>query len=69
VKDKDIVVDDVHLTPYRLNLSKLGFKLYEDVYLCDTNTSGSNHHVEWLRPVETAFMAILRMWWVAKRCL
>jgi hypothetical protein len=55
VKDKDIVVDDVHLTPYRLNLSKLGFKLYEDVYLCDTNTSGSNHHVEWLRPVEIAF--------------
>lgn len=55
VKDKDEVIDDVHLTPYRLNLAKLGFKLYEDVYLCDTNASSDNHHVEWLRPVETTF--------------
>lgn len=51
VKDKD----DEHFTPYRLNLSKLGFKLYEDVHLCDANTSGDNHHVEWLRPVEVTF--------------
>ena len=56
VKDKDEVIDDVHLTPYRLNLAKLGFKLYENVYLCDTNSgSDNNNHVEWLRPVETAF--------------
>lgn len=55
VKDKDEVIDDIHLTPYRLNLAKLGFKLYEDVYLCDTNQSGSRHHAEWLRPVEIAF--------------
>ena len=55
VKDKDKVIDDIHLTPYRLNLAKLGFKLYEDVYLCDTNQSGSRHHAEWLRPVEIAF--------------
>ena len=34
VKDKDEVIDDVHLTPYRLNLAKIGFRLYEDVYLC-----------------------------------
>lgn len=55
VKDKDEVIDDIHLTPYRLNLAKLGFKLYEDVYLCDTNQSGSRHHAEWLRPVEITF--------------
>jgi len=55
VKDKDEVIDDVHLTPYRLNLAKIGFKLYEDVYLCDTNTGSDNHHVEWLRPVEITF--------------
>lgn len=55
VKDKDEVIDDVHLTPYRLNLAKIGFRLYEDVYLCDTNSGGDNHHVEWLRPVQTTF--------------
>ena len=55
VKDKDEVKDGVHFTPYRLNLAKLGFKLYDDVYLCDTNQSGSRHHVECLRPVELTF--------------
>lgn len=55
VKDKDEIIDDVHLTPYRLNLAKIGFKLYDDVYLCDTNANNDNHHVEWLRPVETIF--------------
>jgi len=55
VKDKDEIIDDVHLTPYRLNLSRLGFKLYNDVYLCDTNANTDNHHVEWLRPVEITF--------------
>lgn len=55
VKDKDEVINDIPLTPYRLNLAKLGFKLYEDVYLCDTNQSGTRHHAEWLRPVEIAF--------------
>lgn len=55
VKDKDEVIDDVHLTPYRLNLAKIGFKLYDDVFLCDTNSGSDNHHVEWLRPVEITF--------------
>ncbi|MCF0184914.1 MAG: DEAD/DEAH box helicase [Bacteroidaceae bacterium] len=55
VKDNDEVIDDIHLTPYRLNLAKIGFKLYEDVYLCDTNSGNDNHHVEWLRPVEITF--------------
>lgn len=55
VKDRDEVIDDVHLTPYRLNLARLGFKLYDDVYLCDTNTGTDNNHVEWLRPVDITF--------------
>jgi DEAD/DEAH box helicase domain-containing protein len=55
VKDRDEIIDDVHLTPYRLNLARLGFKLYDEVYLCDTNTSTDNHHVEWLRPVDITF--------------
>ncbi len=55
VKDNDEIINDVHLTPYRLNLAKIGFKLYDDVYLCDTNASNDNHHTEWLRPVETTF--------------
>lgn len=55
VKDADEVKDGEHSTPYRLNLNKLAFKLYEDVYLCDTNTGRDNNHVEWLRPVDTTF--------------
>ena len=55
VKDKDEVIDGVHLTPYRLNLARLSFKLYEDVYLCDANSSSDTHHVKWLRPVEATF--------------
>ena len=54
-KDKDIVIDDAHLTPYRLNLANLGFKLYKEVYLCDTNSANDNNHVEWLRPTELKF--------------
>ena len=55
VKDKDEIINDVHFTPYRLNLAKLGFKLYDDVYLCDANTGSDTHHVEWLRPVDITF--------------
>ena len=55
VKDKDEIINEVHFTPYRLNLAKLGFKLYDDVYLCDANTGCDTHHVEWLRPVDITF--------------
>ena len=55
VKDKDEITDGVHSTPYRLNLKNLGFKLFDEVYLCDTNTGNDTHHVEWLRPVATTF--------------
>ena len=41
--------------PYRLNLRNLCFKLYDDVYLCDTNTDASPHHTVRLRPIENHF--------------
>ncbi len=37
----------------RFNLVNLSFKLYEDVYLCDSATS--LHHIERLRPIENNF--------------
>jgi len=55
IKDRDEVIDDVHYIPYRLNLVDLSFKLYDDVWLCDTNVSKDSQHVARLRPVETLF--------------
>ena len=57
VKDNDEVDDDVHFTPYRLNLADLSFKLYEDVYLCDTNVSKEteSRHVACMRTIGTLF--------------
>lgn len=55
IKDKDEVIDDVHYVPYRLNLVDLSFKLYDEIWLCDTNVSKDNCHVTRLRPVETLF--------------
>jgi hypothetical protein len=37
VKDKDEVIDDVHLTPYRLNLAKIGFD-YMKMFIYVTQT-------------------------------
>lgn len=39
----------------RFNLANLCFQLYEDVYLCDTNTGSSVRHTACLRPVENNF--------------
>lgn len=41
----------------RLNLADMGFKLYEKVYLCDTNSEYDEvtNHAECLRPIETNF--------------
>ena len=55
VKDKGEVIDDVHYVPYRLNLVDLSFKLYNEIWLCDTNVSKDSRHVTRLRPVETLF--------------
>ena len=41
--------------PYRLNLKNLCFKLYEDVYLCDTNNDATQQHTVCLRPIENHF--------------
>lgn len=56
-KDSDEIIDDQVSTPYRLNLAKLGFKLYGDVYLCDANPGREKeiNHVKWLRPVGVSF--------------
>lgn len=55
--DKDLVINDVRYPAYRLNLNDMAFKLYDEVWLCDTNTTKENdsHHVACLRPVETLF--------------
>lgn len=55
--DKDEVIDDVAYPQYRLNLADMSFKLYEDVYLCDTNTikDTDSHRIERLRPVGLLF--------------
>lgn len=39
----------------RFNLKNLCFKLYEDVYLCNTNTDASVRHTVCLRPIENNF--------------
>ena len=40
---------------HRFNLVNLSFRLYKDVYLCDTKTDGPSRHIVSLRPVETVF--------------
>lgn len=42
----------------RFNLANLSFRLYEDVYLCDTNIDDSGHHAVCLRPIETNFKGL-----------
>lgn len=55
-KDKGRFVDDSD-GGIRLNLADMSFKLYEKVYLCDTNSEYDEvtNHAESLRPVETNF--------------
>lgn len=40
---------------YRLNLTRVCFKLYEDVYLCDTTSDNEERHTICLRPIENNF--------------
>lgn len=47
VDDKDVSI--------RLNLANMSFKLFENVYLCDTNIGGEAKHARSLRTVETNF--------------
>ena len=39
----------------RFNLTKMALTLYDDVYLCDTNTDGGENHVPKLRPIQVNF--------------
>ena len=55
VQDKEIEIDGQRSVPYRLNLPDMAFKLYDDVYLCDTNTNEDLRAVSKLRPIETHF--------------
>lgn len=48
-------VEDTDKTALRLNLAKMCFKLYDETWLCDTNTDGKEGHVMRLRPIETNF--------------
>lgn len=58
--DKDEEVDGVFYPQYRLNLADLGFRLYENVWLCDTNTSADSEsrHVKCLRPIGYSFKGV-----------
>ena len=47
IKDRDHAI--------RFNLINLSFKLYENVYLCDTNTDSATRHTQCLRPIENNF--------------
>ena len=57
VKDKDMVKDDVHFPPMRMNLADMSVTLFDEAYLCDTNVSKENEsrHVSCLRPIKTLF--------------
>ena len=48
-------VPDGRENSFRMNVAKLGFKLYDEVYLCDTNTNAGTRHTVMLRPVGTFF--------------
>lgn len=39
----------------RLNLVNMSFKLYDEVWLCDTNNDNSSQHTQVLRPIENRF--------------
>lgn len=55
-KDKDKQILDKDDTALRFNLAKMSFALYDDVYLCDTNTEANVKHVAKRRPIQANFM-------------
>lgn len=52
-------VEDTELAdepfPWRFNLVNISFALYDEVWLCDTNSDNSQRHVERLRPIGSHF--------------
>lgn len=55
-KDKTKQILDKDDTALRFNLAKMSVSLYDDVYLCDTNTEAKANHVAKRRPIQTNFM-------------
>lgn len=55
-KDKTKQILDKDDTALRFNLAKMSVSLYDDVYLCDTNTEAGVNHVAKRRPIQTNFM-------------
>lgn len=54
-EDKNKQVEDKDDTALRFNLAKMSVALYDDVYLCDTNTDAKANHVAKRRPIQTNF--------------
>lgn len=54
-KDKIKQILDKDDTALRFNLAKISVALYDDVYLCDTNTEAKANHVAKRRPIQTNF--------------
>ena len=54
-KDKTKQILDKDDTALRFNLAKMSVALYDDVYLCDTNTEAKANHVAKRRPIQTNF--------------
>ena len=48
-------IPDKDNTAMRFNLAKMALTLYDDVYLCDTNTDGNENHVSKWRPIQVNF--------------
>ena len=54
IKDRDNTSNEDPV-PWRLNVAKLSFKLFDRVALCDTNTNGSELSAKRLRPINVWF--------------
>lgn len=54
-EDKDKQIPDKDDTALRFNLAKMSVALYDDVYLCDTNTEAKANHIAKRRPIQTNF--------------
>lgn len=55
VQDPPCLVNGVELTPYRLNVADINFKLYDRAALADTMVASGQRAVKRLRPVERVF--------------
>lgn len=54
-KDKTEQILDKDDTALRFNLAKMSVALYDDVYLCDTNTEAKANHIAKRRPIQINF--------------